>query len=222
MDAPVLAAVAIDVVSDVVCPWCYLGKHRLEAAIAMVPEVAAEVRWHPFQLDASIPQGGIDRAEYIRRKFGDASRIEPIHQRLTDWGHALGIDYHFERITRSPNTIDVHRLVRLVSEAQQNDAVEALFKAYFTDGRDVGDHAVLADIGSAFGLDRGATLASLAGDEGRAAVLAEIEDAYRVGINGVPCFILNQRYAVMGAEAPETIAKAIRQAATAGAVANSG
>ena len=221
MDAPARVEVLIDVVSDVVCPWCYLGKHRLEAAIAMVPEIAVEVRWRPFQLDASVPPGGMDRAEYIRRKFGDTGRIEPVHQRLTEWGHTVGIDYHFERITRSPNTIDAHRLVRFVPEPQQNDAVEALFKAYFTDGRDVGDHAVLADIGSAFGLDRGGALARLAGGQARAAVLAEIEEAYRIGVSGVPCFILNQRYAVMGAELPENIARAIRQAAAAGAAANS-
>ncbi|HZP20503.1 MAG TPA: DsbA family oxidoreductase, partial [Bauldia sp.] len=188
--------------------------------IAMVPEVEATVRWHPFQLDPSVPAGGMSREEYVRRKFGDPRRLDAAHARLVAFGRAEGVDYRFERITRSPNTIDAHRMVRWTEVERQEEAVEALFRAYFTEGRDVGDHAVLAEIGAAVGLDPATTRRRLATEESVAAVSSEIEEAYRIGVNAVPCFIIGGRYAVMGAEAPATIAKAIRTAAAAAAEAS--
>jgi predicted DsbA family dithiol-disulfide isomerase len=162
------APLVIDVVSDVVCPWCYLGKRRLERAVALVPATEVVVRWHPFQLDPTIPPEGLDRADYMRRKFGDdPSRLDAVHDRLVAFGQEEGIDYRFDAIARSPNTLDAHRLVRWTPVAGQDGIVEALFKAYFTEGRDVGDHAVLADIGSRFGLDRKTILARLQTDEDR-------------------------------------------------------
>jgi predicted DsbA family dithiol-disulfide isomerase len=220
MDTPrARTPVTIDVVSDVVCPWCYLGKHRLAAGLGLVPEVTATVRWRPFLLDPTIPAGGISREEYIRRKFGNPERVEGIHQSITALGRELGIDYRFDRIRRSPNTVDAHRLVLWVDGERQDTAVEALFRAYFTDGRDVGDHAVLAGIAAEIGMDRDRTAARLDTDEDRTAVLDDIAYANEIGVTGVPCFIIGRRYAVMGAEAPETIAAAIRQAVgeTAGA-----
>jgi predicted DsbA family dithiol-disulfide isomerase len=204
----------IDVVSDIVCPWCYLGKRRLERAISLVPATEVVVRWHPFQLDPTIPAGGLDRAKYMKAKFGDdPSRLEAVHDRLVAFGREEGVDYRFDAIGRSPNTLDAHRLVRWTPVDAQDGVVEALFRAYFTEGRDVGDHAVLAEIGSRFGLDRQATLARLATDEDREIIRAEIAEAQRIGVTGVPCFIVGGRYAVMGAEQPQVIAGAIEKAA---------
>jgi predicted DsbA family dithiol-disulfide isomerase len=204
----------IDVVSDVVCPWCYLGKRRLEHAVALVPEVAVSVHWRPYQLDPSVPPEGMSREDYIVGKFGNLAALNEAHQRLTDYGRAEGVDYHFERITRSANTINAHRVVRWASaEGRQEPMVERLFAAYFGEGRDIGEIAVLADIAGEVGLDRTIIAARLGGDDDRAAVAAEIADAYRIGVTGVPTFILAERYGVVGAQSAETLAGAIRQAA---------
>ncbi|HVY18590.1 MAG TPA: DsbA family oxidoreductase [Bauldia sp.] len=206
--------VSIDVVSDVVCPWCYLGKARLEHAIAALPDLAVTVRWRPYQLDPTVPPEGMDRAEYIAKKFGSLDALDDAHKRLADMGEAEGIHYAFDRITRSPNTINAHRLVRFAGEAgNKSDVVTRLFAANFTEGRDVGNLETLADIAGEAGMDRVATLARLQGDEGRAEVLAEIQDAYRIGVSGVPTFILAQRYGVVGAQSVETLTDAIRQVA---------
>ena len=215
MDTPLPSGrtVAIDVVSDVVCPWCYLGKRRLEKALTLVPEVNAVVRWHPFQLDATIPPEGMDRKEYLRRKFGDLGRIEAAHERLAEMGRREGIDYEFDKIERSANTIDAHRVIHWAGAEGVEDAmVERLFRAYFTEGLDIGDRTVLAHLAGEVGLEAAEIAARLASEEDVEAVRTAIEEAYRIGVTGVPCFIIDQRYAVIGAEAPETIAQAIRQA----------
>lgn len=210
MDVAILTT--IDVFSDVVCPWCYLGKRRLERAIGELRGRQVEVRWRPFRLDPTIPPEGVDRDAYIARKFGSATAIEPSHRRLTEMGAAEGIDYHFDRITRSPNTIDAHRLVRWAAGQQRQDAVvEALFAAYFTAGRDVGDRRALAAIAHEAGLE-GDIAARLATDEDRAPVEAEIENAYRIGVTGVPCFVVDGRVGVMGAQSPEALLDVVRQA----------
>jgi predicted DsbA family dithiol-disulfide isomerase len=203
---------AIDVVSDVVCPWCYLGKRRLERAIAMVPEIQVEVRWRPYRLDPTIPPGGIDRAEYVIGKFGSLSALDQAHERLETMGKAEGLTYRFDLITRSPNTIDAHRVVGWASaEGREGAMVERLFAAYFSEGMDVGSHAVLADLAAEVGLDRAAIAARLGSNEDSAAVEAEVAQASRAGVTGVPCFILDRRYGVMGAQAAETLAQALRQ-----------
>jgi predicted DsbA family dithiol-disulfide isomerase len=206
--------VSIDVVSDVVCPWCYLGKARLEHAISALPDLAVTVRWRPYQLDPTVPTEGMDRADYIAKKFGSLGALDEAHKRLADMGRAEGIAYDFDKITRSPNTINAHRLVRFAGEAgKESDVVTRLFAANFTEGRDVGNLETLADIAGEAGMDRAATLARLQSDEGRAEVLAEIQDAYRIGVTGVPTFILAQRYGVVGAQSVETLTDAIRQVA---------
>lgn len=208
-------SVTVDVVSDVVCPWCYLGKRRLEAAVALVPDVDVTVRWRPYQLDPSIPPEGMDRAEYFTRKFGSLDAIADGHKRLTEWGRAVDIDYRFDDMTRAVNTIDAHRLVRwAAAEGKQEAMVERLFRANFTDAVDVSDHAVLARLAGEVGMDAASVAARLATDEDRDAVQAEIADAQRVGVTGVPTFIVNSRYGVVGAHPPEAIAQAIRQAAS--------
>lgn len=206
-------SVQVDVVSDVVCPWCYIGKRRLARVAELLPEVSLAVRWRPFRLDPTIPQGGIAREEYLSRKFGSVEAVMPMHQRLAEMGAAEAIDFRFDRITRSPNTIDAHRVIRWADAAgSEDDIVERLFHAYFTEGRDVGDQAVLAEIGSAAGLNADDVASRLASDEDRADVEAEVNEAYRIGVTGVPCFIVDQTYAVIGAHPGEIIADAIRQA----------
>jgi predicted DsbA family dithiol-disulfide isomerase len=208
------ASLTLDVFSDVVCPWCYLGKRRLERGLALVPELDVSVRWRPFQLDSTIPPGGIERRVYLERKFGSLDGIAATHRRMTEMGAAEGIDYHFERIERSPNTLDAHRVIRWAATAGHEEAtVERLFRAYFSEGLDIGDHAVLARLAAEAGLDGPAVASRLATDEDREAVAGEIAEAYRIGVTGVPCFVITSRYAVMGAQAPETIAHALRSVA---------
>jgi predicted DsbA family dithiol-disulfide isomerase len=154
----------------------------------------------------------MDRKEYMRAKFGSLEALEDGHRRLTEYGRELGIDYDFDAITRSANTIDAHRLVRWATMAgKQTEMVERLFRAYFSEGRDIGDHKVLAALAGEIGLDAAAIAARLATDEDRDAVLTEIQEAYQIGVTGVPCFILDRRYGVMGAQSVEALVSAIRQ-----------
>ena len=208
--------VTIDVISDIVCPWCYLGKRRLELALAMLRDISAEVHWRPFQLDPSIPPEGIPRADYIRRKFGSLEALDAPNAHLAAAGAAVGIAYGFDRITRSPNTIDAHRLIRWAAEAGVQDAmVERLFHLYFVEGADIGQSEVLVRAAADVDMDAAAVAADLATDRERAAVQADIDTAGYAGVTGVPCFVMDGRSAVMGAQSPEFLAAAIRRAAEA-------
>jgi predicted DsbA family dithiol-disulfide isomerase len=214
MAAPI--PLSVDVVSDVVCPWCYIGKKRLETALAAVPEVAAEVRWRPFQLDPTIPPGGIDRREYMLGKFGSDARISEIHARIRPLGAAEGITFDFEAIRRAPNTLDAHRVIRWAGSSGptvQNALVERLFRLNFEEGADLGAAAVLSAAASQAGMDSAVVEALLPTDTDREAVRAEIETAQRMGVTGVPCFLLDGKYAVMGAQEPNVLADALRQLA---------
>ena len=202
---------AIEVVSDVVCPWCFVGKRRLERAIASAA-VPATIRWHPYQLDPTIPPEGKSRREYLVAKFGSADRIRQLHRNIEAVGAEEGIDFAFDRIAVSPNTLDAHRLIRWAGEAEAADAVvEALFRAYFLEGRDIGDRAVLADIAASCGLERDDVARRLASDEDLAAVRAAVQAAQQLGVTGVPTFILAGRYAIVGAQPAETLAQAFRR-----------
>lgn len=206
-------ALTIDVVSDVVCPWCFVGKKNLGRALALRPDLAATVRWRPYQLDPTIPPGGLDRRDDMIAKFGSLDRVAGTHARLTELGRGLGIDFHFDRITRAPNTLDAHRLVRWAAEGEQQDSlVERLFSFYFVEGRDIGAAAVLREAAEAAGLDGGEIEARLASDLDRQAIADEIAEATRIGVTGVPFFIFEGRYAVSGAHPPETLASAIDKA----------
>ena len=206
-----MSPIVIDVVSDVVCPWCYVGKRRLEAALRAAGEV--EVRWRPFQLDPTIPPQGLDRQAYMRAKFGDGPQLAQAHARLKALGAEVGVAFDFAAIRRSPNTLDAHRLIRFASEAGAADAVvERLFSDYFVQGRDIGDRAVLIEAARECGLDEKAIAARLASEEGRDEVRAEIESAQRVGVQGVPFFIFASKYAVSGAQSEEVLAQAIARA----------
>jgi predicted DsbA family dithiol-disulfide isomerase len=208
-------AISVDVISDVVCPWCYLGKRRLERAIKLLPELEFSVRWHPFQLDPTIPPGGIERRAYLTRKFGSLDAIAATHANLTALGEREGIVFRFDAITRAPNTVDAHRLIRWAGVAGLTEVtVERVFRSYFADGIDVGDRSVLARLAADLGMpgDIGTRLAS---EEDESEVAGEIAEAYRMGVSGVPCFIIDRRYAVVGAHPPETLVEAISQAVAA-------
>jgi predicted DsbA family dithiol-disulfide isomerase len=205
-------ALTVDVVSDVVCPWCYLGEKRLDLALADEAE-PVELRWRPFQLDATIPEGGLDRAEYMERKFGKSGRLQAAHDNLTRLGAEVGIPFAFDGIRRAPNTLDAHRLIRWAAGAgTQREIVDRLFRAYFVDGKDVGDPAVLTEIARECGLDADLVASRLAGDSDRDAVRREIAEAQKIGVTGVPFFIFGGRLAVSGAQDVPTLREAMRQA----------
>ncbi len=203
----------VDVVSDVVCPWCYVGKRRLELALEQAEDIEVEVRWRPFQLDPTIPEGGVDREDYFREKFGDLSRVAAIHERLKELGDGVGIRFAFERIARTPNTLDAHRLIRWASiEGAGEEVVEKLFSLFFEDAADLGDIDVLVEAAVAAGLPGDLVRRLLESDADRDEVREEIATVQRMGVTGVPCFIIDGRYAVMGAQEPEAIIAALRQA----------
>ena len=210
--------VSIDVVSDIVCPWCYLGKARLEAALAALPGVEAQVLWRPYQLDPSIPRQGVDRKAYMEAKFGTGPRLGDVHRQLEAHGRELGLSYDFDAIKVSPNTMNAHRLIRWAAQAGpglQTKAVDLLFKAYFEEGRDIGDSKVLSDIARAAGMDVAIVETLLPTDAEEAGVIGEIAKAKQIGVTGVPCFIIDQKYAVSGAQTPEVLAQAIENAIAA-------
>ena len=202
----------IDIVSDVVCPWCYIGKRNLEAALARLPDSKVEVRWHPYQLDATIPPEGIARRTYLERKFG--ARVDEIYTRVAAAGRQAGLDFAFDRIERSPNTLDAHRLIRWSqSLGKQDETVERLFRAFFIEGRDIGSREVLIEAASEVGMELDVVARLLAGDADTEAVREEIATAQRLGVSGVPFFIFAGRFGMPGAQPPEVLASAISKAA---------
>lgn len=208
-------SVAIEVVSDVICPWCFIGKRRLEKALALLePELAARVTWLPFQLNPGMPREGVERADYRRAKFGSLERSQALDARVAAEGRGEGIDFAFDRMQRTPNTFAAHQLIDLAQEeGVGGEVVEALFRAYFEQGRDTGDAAVLKETAAACGLDA-AMLEARWADESEARRVAELEEEMKnLGISGVPTYIIGRRYAVSGAQPPQMIAAAIREAA---------
>jgi len=203
---------AVDVVSDVVCPWCYLGKRRLALALARAGGAFA-VNWRPYQLAPSIPAGGMDRRAYLKAKFGDDARLNEIHERLTALGAEVGLAYAFDRIERAPNTLDAHRLIRWATAAgAQDKVVERLFRLYFAEGRDVGDRVVLVEAARKCGLNAATIEKRLAAGDDVEAVKAEIAEAQRLGVTGVPFFVFASRFAVAGAQSVDTLVAAIERA----------
>ncbi|MEM7429048.1 MAG: DsbA family oxidoreductase [Pseudomonadota bacterium] len=205
-----LQPVTIDVISDVMCPWCLIGKRRLEKALQMREGVPVEVRWRPFQLDATIPEDGMDRQEYLSRKFGGPEGAKSIYDNVRAAGAEEDIPFRFEDIKKSPNTINAHRVIRW-AEAMgvQNEVAERLFQLYFMEGGDLTDKEVLADNAEKAGMEREVVETLLAGDADKEEVKNEIATASQMGVTGVPCFIVDGKYAVMGAQQPEVIAGAI-------------
>jgi predicted DsbA family dithiol-disulfide isomerase len=223
MPDPAQERLTIDIVSDVVCPWCYVGKRRLEAALARLaaqaPQVRPFVSWHPFQLNPDMPRSGIDRREYLERKFGGAARADQVYERVRAAGRSVGIAFAFERIERQPNTLDAHRLIAWAQAQGDADAlVERLFRAYFLEGGYVGDRETLATLAGDAGYDSDAARLYLASDEGLAAVAGMDRRVRELGVDGVPFFIFEGRVAVSGAQEPEALLDAIEQARSAAPV----
>ncbi len=205
--------ITIDVVSDVICPWCFLGKRRLDKALSLLPDIKAEINFRPFFLDPTIPPEGLDRHAYMAAKFGE-ERLKTIHDPLIKAGKQDGVPYQFDKIARTPNTMDAHRLMRWAKlEDKQPEIAEALFMAYWNEGRDVGDHQVLADIAASQGMNREKVSMALTSDQDKQEVLAETTQAQKMGVTGVPTYIINRKYGVVGAQSAELLAEQIKNAA---------
>lgn len=205
--------ISIDIVSDVVCPWCFVGKRKLDKALQAFPKARIEIRWRPYQLDPTIPPGGVDRKAYLEGKFGDPARIAQIHERLTAVGRDLGIAFAFDKIARSPNTLDAHRLIRWAhSIGRQTEVKEDLFRLYFVEGVDIGDRAILTRVAGANGLDVDVVARLFEEGADVAAVREEIASAVRLGVTGVPFFIFDSKFAVPGAQEVDVLVAAIDKA----------
>jgi len=208
--------VRIDVVSDVVCPWCFIGKHRLEQALALKPDIAVEVRWRPYFLNDWIPREGISREEYLTTKFGSPERYKGIAQRVVQAAAAEGLTYAMDKISRQPNTLDCHRLIRWAEGiGKAAEMKQKLMDLYFTQGADLTNHAVLVQAAGDVVLDPEDVRAALASDQDVAQIEQEALSAKEAGIEGVPCFIFGGKFAVSGAQAPEDLAEAIERLAQA-------
>ena len=198
----------IDVISDVICPWCFLGKRRLDVALAAMDKDVF-IRWRPYLLDPTIPPEGLDRQQYMLDKFGP-ERLQTIHDPLIEAGQEIGVPYNFDLITRTPNTLDAHRLIRWAHTVErQTELVERLFMAYWSEGKDVGNRDVLAQCAGEAGINAEQIRELLDTEQDVAETHAEIEHATNIGVTGVPTFILAQSYALVGAQSPEVLADAI-------------
>lgn len=206
--------VRIDVVSDVVCPWCFIGKHRLEKALALKPDIPVEVHWHPYFLNDWIPREGMSRADYLTTKFGSPERYAGIAERVTAAAASEGLDYAMDKISRQPNTLDAHRLIRWAGGIGKSaEMKQKLMDLYFTEGADLTNRAVLVQAAADIGLDPDDVSEALASDQDVEQVSQEAQSAKEAGIEGVPCFIFGGRFAVSGAQAPEYLAEAIERLA---------
>ena len=205
---------AVDVISDVICPWCYIGKKRLEKAIAAFEgQQQVRVRWLPFQLNPTMPKEGISRKEYRIRKFGSWERSLELDAKVVAVGETEGIHFAFDRIERTPNTVDAHRLIWLADQQGCQDAVvEALFRAYFTEGRDISNRQTLIDVVAEAGLERQLAEAMLNSEEGMDAIKEAEELSRRHRVDGVPFFIINNEITLSGAQQPDAFLDAFRQA----------
>jgi len=212
--APPKARLLIEVVYDLVCPWCYLGVRRLFRTMHRRPDLLFDLCWRPFLLNPDMPRVGMSRADYVIRKFGGEDRARRLYASITEIGAAEGVEFRFDRIRRTPSSVDAHRLVRWAApHGRSRDLAEALFAAHFADGHDIGDHAVLQAIVASTGLDPVAAGRFLRGDEDVDSVHADNLRAHRLGINGVPCFVVAGRHAVAGAQEPEVIERLLDVAA---------
>jgi predicted DsbA family dithiol-disulfide isomerase len=204
----------IEVVHDLVCPWCYLGVRRLSRTLAARPDLLADIAWRPFLLNPDMPRAGMARADYVLRKFGGEERARRLYATIGTFGRAEGIAFRFDRIGRTPSSVDAHRLVRWAARfGQAAEIAEAIFAAHFCDGRDIGDPGVLAAIAGECGLRQGPARAFLASGAEAEAVHADNLRAHRLGINGVPCFVVSGRHAIAGAQEPEVIERLLDVAA---------
>lgn len=206
--------ITVDVISDVICPWCYIGKRRLEAAIRQLTGHTVRVRWHPYQLNPTMPAEGMDRRAYRTRKFGTWEKSLELDAQVRDTAAVEGLAFALDKIARTPNTFDAHRLLWLADELGVQDGVmEALFKAYFVDAKNIGERAVLLDAAAAGGLARERADAMLHSDEGVDEVRVEEAKARAKGVDGVPFFIVNNTVAISGAQPTDMFLAALKEVA---------
>lgn len=198
----------IDIIFDTVCPWCFIGKKRLEKALAARPRITATLNWNPFLLNPEMPSGGIDRSAYLIKKFGSEARINHMYGTLGEAGQSVEIEFAFERIHKTPNTVPSHRLLRYAARHGLADGiVEALFVEFFINGRDTGNIDILTEIGAAHGLDAGGLRAYLESVDGVGEIYDLNVQAHRLGINGVPAFSFNSKFLITGAQDAQILAR---------------
>jgi predicted DsbA family dithiol-disulfide isomerase len=191
----------LEIFADLICPWCYIGKHRLDRALAQRPHLTVDRRWLPFQLNPEMPPGGMDRFLYLSAKFGGMERARQVYAIIEQTAERDGIPLALDRIRRTPNTLDAHRLVRMAERlGLANPLTERLHRAYFCEGEDIGDHELLRALAAEVGIPPERAAAHLAGDADMAAVKASDGQARQLGIQAVPCFIFNRRYSIAGAQ----------------------
>jgi len=203
----------IDIVSDAICPWCYIGKRKLDQALALVAdELSVSLQWRPYQLNPSIPPTGLDRQASLARKFASAARADAAYARIAQTGAEEGIAFDFEAITRTPNTQNVHRLIQWAGTGQrQHELMAYLFAAYFERGEDIGDAQVLIQAANSAGMDADLVAQQLPGDSDNEVVAEQEQLARSMGIGGVPCFIINGQYMLMGVQDPVRLARALKK-----------
>jgi predicted DsbA family dithiol-disulfide isomerase len=202
----------LDILSDPICPWCYIGKANLDRALEAHPDHPFEIAWRPYQLNPDMPPGGMDRAEYLELKFGGREGAARAYAPVLEALEAAGLEADLAGIARTPNTLDAHRLIHWAGiEGRQTPVVSALFRAYFREGRDISDHEVLADIADGAGLDAAMVLRLLASEADRAEIAEADRQARAMGVSGVPTFIVGGRHAVPGAQPPELWARVIEE-----------
>lgn len=208
----------LNIVSDVICPWCYIGKRRLQRALELLdPAIELSVHWQPYELNPAMPPGGLERGAYYTAKFGSEAGAANLIENITANAHNDGLEMDYSRIARVPNTIPAHRLIWYAARTDSQDAVvDGLFRAYFVDGRNIEDNNVLAEIAVAAGIDSTAAAALLASDEGFDIVRDAAKQAHHSGIQGVPAFVFNDRFLFSGAQSSETIALSIERAVAKG------
>jgi predicted DsbA family dithiol-disulfide isomerase len=199
------APIRLDIFSDPVCPWCYVGKANLDRALAAHPDHPFQIQWHPFQLNPDMPPEGVAKRAYLEEKFGGKARVDAVHDRLREAARAAGVDMNPDKPQRMPNTLNAHRLIHWAGiEGVQSPVVTALMRAYWVEGRDIGDLSTLADIAAENGMDRATTLRLLQSDADADDIQARDQDARRKGVNSVPTFLIAQQYVVSGAQPSET------------------
>ncbi|SLN38322.1 DSBA-like thioredoxin domain protein [Falsiruegeria litorea R37] len=202
--------VKLDILSDPICPWCYIGKTHLDKALASVPNHPFVIEWHPFQLNPDMPEGGMDRRAYLEGKFGGKEGAVRAYAPVVEHAEKAGLTINFEGMQRTPNTLDAHRLIHWAGiEGKQTEVVDALFQAYFVDTRDIGDHDVLADIADGIGMDAAVLRKLLKSDADRDLIKDRDSHSRQMGVNSVPTYIVANQHAVPGAHPPELWQKVI-------------
>lgn len=204
----------LDIISDPICPWCYIGKTKLDRALEANPDHDFEIEWHPYQLNPEMPTQGMDRREYLETKFGGQQGAVDVYSQIDQAAQQVGLKLDFAGIKRTPNTINAHRLIHWAGiEGRQNAVVDRLFKAYFKEGRDISDHSVLVRIATGAGMDGEVVRSLLKGDSDSDDIRARDADARHKGVSGVPCFVVENQYVVSGAQPVEMWDRVIKEIA---------